>query len=90
MALRRYQALWIQLKEKRHLVITLKEVNALTLSQKKNQLRTLRKAVSKEKWKDYHYKVSNPNAEITTKIESEKGRIEFELNPDVMDISHLF
>lgn len=87
--LRKYEDTWKRLQTDRHFIITL-PTSGLTNLQKNRQLRTIRKAVIKEKYIDHNFKRHYPNAELTSEIDNIKGTLELTLTIDVMDVSHLF
>ena len=90
MRTRKYQHLWESLKQDCSALVTLDVIKEQTVAQRHRQLRTIRKAVSKEKYKDINYRIKNPNSEITSTIDAKKGTIIFELDHDVTDVQHLF
>ena len=89
MKLRKYQQLWINLKTDGSALVTLAVIKEQTEEQRKRQLLTIRKAVSKEKYKDINYRMRHPDAEITSTMNAKKGTISFGLDHDTTDISHL-
>lgn len=89
MKARKYQVLWTNLKRDGSALVTLAVVKEQTEEQRKRQLLTIRKAVSKEKYKDIDYRIAHEDSEISSTINTKKGTITFELNHDITDISHL-
>lgn len=87
---RKYQGTWEQLKRVETLIIELDNFRLLTDKQIEKQLKTLRKAISKEKWLDEGYTRGNPFSKITSEFRVEQGKIVFHLNSNIKDLSYMF
>lgn len=88
--MRKYEALWTKLKVEKILEIELQSPEIYTPAQINRQLKTIRKAVSKEKYIDFAYKFREPHAEVTSVINEEAGTITFNLIDDLTDVTNLF
>lgn len=75
---RMYQPLWEQIKQ--HKVITV-QLQPLSISdeQAARQYRTFRKALSKEKYQDIHYRNANPNSKIHYSLDLKLKQVTFRL-----------
>ena len=87
---RKYEKLWDKLKVDLSVTIQLDHHLLLTPAQVSKRLKTIRKAVSKEKYYDLSFKVKHPKAEITSTLKIPEGAIEFSLTKDPEDFSALF
>lgn len=85
---RRYEAIWVTLKRDLVAEVQLKNSELLTPEQLAKNLRTIRKAVQKEKYYDLAYKTAYPFADLVSTMYIKEGKILFILKP--YDIQGLF
>lgn len=86
----KYSMTWQDLKLALKIEVQLKHSAAYSPAQIERQLKTIRKAISKQKYEDWQYKRINPNAKISTVMDIDAGTIIFTLDPDCRDVSKLF
>lgn len=89
-AIRKYQPDWEKLKSAHKVVITLADHENMPTRVKIKYLRTIRKAIQKEKYYDYRFKFKYPNAEIASHIMVEEGSIYLELALNDKPLEELF
>ena len=75
---RKYVALWHQIRTEKELTVQLQPPN-MSAVQGKRSYNTLKKAVSKEKYQDIHYRKANPHARLTFKFDEQWNTITFSL-----------
>lgn len=78
---RKYQDLWCLIKDELVVTIQLQPLS-ITSQQAVKQFKTLKKAISKEKYQDMHYKGANPNSKITYSIDTNLKQVTFTLEND--------
>lgn len=75
---RKYQPLWEQIKQHKQITVQLQPLE-ITDEQATKQFKTFRKAISKEKWIDTHYRNANPNSRINYDLDLELKQVTFTL-----------
>ena len=85
---RRYEAIWVTLKRDLVAEVQLSHSELFTPEQLAKTLRTIRKAVQKEKYYDLQYKTAYPFADLVSTMYVKEGKILFTLKP--YDIQGLF
>lgn len=75
---RKYQPLWEQLKEYTALTIQL-QPTTITKEQARQQFNTIRRAISKEKYQDIHYREANPTAKLEFILDTDLRQVTFKL-----------
>lgn len=87
--MRKYQPLWIQLKSLKVLTIQLEPAD-ITVEQARAQFRTFKKAMSKEKYHDIHFRSDYPTSKINYVLETKVRRITMSLELDTKITAELF
>lgn len=90
MSNRKYSSIWEELKACNRVQVTITNSHLYTPEQLARNLKTLRKAIVKEKYMDFKYKAQHPNALIESTLIEESGVVVFTLDPDTRDIAKLF
>lgn len=86
---RKYQMIWENLKAARVVEIQLKHTEKLSPEQLAKQVRTLCRAVSKEKYEDGIFRCVYPHATITSET-SGTGKVSFRLDLDPTNLHNIF
>jgi len=86
----KYSITWQDLKLALKIEIQLAKSHLYTPQQIERQLKTIRKAIIKQKYEDWQYKRINPNAKISAVLDIDAGTIVFTLDPDCRDLSKHF
>lgn len=86
----KYSTTWQDLKLALKIEIQLARKELYSPEQIERQLKTIRKAISKQKYEDWQYKQAFPNAKIESVLGIETATITFTLDPDCRDLSKLF
>lgn len=78
---RKYQPLWEQIKQHKQITVQLQPLE-ITDEQAGKQFKTFRKAISKEKWLDSHYRAAHPNSRVQYYLDIKLKQVTFTLEDD--------
>lgn len=78
---RKYEALWRLIRDEKELTIQLQPPE-LTKEQATKQFKTIKKAISKEKYQDIHYRSEFPDSKLSFSLDTKWNKITFVLEDD--------